>query len=83
MNEEPRPERKKIELFAWLTAALASLGHRAVGRRVKRKQGMCGRLPAWGPTFRYRVTDQPAAVNESDPSWKGHARARRRARAAT
>jgi hypothetical protein len=72
-------ERKKVGLFELLVKGLAL---QIVPRvRTKRKHGMCGRLPVWGPTFRYRVTRTCTGVDTSDRSWKGHARARRIARA--
>jgi hypothetical protein len=72
---------KRVDLFTLLLASLGPMLHPR-SRVQKRKHGMCGRAPVWGPTFRYRVTDLATNVIESDPSWKGHHRARRLARAA-
>lgn len=80
---EAKPHQpKRVDLFTLLLGSLATMLQPRRGRITKRKHGLSGRLPIHGPTFRYRVTGISSAVDQHDPSWKGHHRARRLARVA-
>ena len=46
----------------------------AGGKRIKLGHGQCRRLPAWGPSFRYRVTEIPSGIDPTDRAWKRRAR---------